>query len=302
MKILIAGGAGFVGTNLSRRCLDEGHEVTVLDTADRLKRFPHADATIVAGDVITVAPPGPWDCVVNLASPASVETSLEDPLRTLRVNIHGTDKMCQLAHSVGARFVFSSTSEIYGDPLVHPQSEDYFGNVNPTGVRSPYNEGKRAAEAVTAAWQRQHGLDAGIVRFFNGYGPGLDDGRVMSRFVRAALERRPLPIYGQGSNTRSFCYIDDLVDGAYRLMTRPGLLGPYNIGRPAEVTIAELASIVHAVVADTGIEYLPATVEDVHQRCPDISRAREDLGYEPKVRLEDGISRLAAWMADRAAA
>jgi dTDP-glucose 4,6-dehydratase len=235
---------------------------------------------------------GPVDAVMHLASAASPPAYLARPLETLAVGSDGTRHCLELAARHGARFIMASTSEVYGDPDEHPQSEGYWGRVNPIGPRSVYDEAKRFAEALTMAWARSRGADVGIARIFNTYGPRLrpGDGRVVSNFIAQALAGRPLTVYGEGSQTRSFCYVSDQVQGQLRLLDS-GLTGPFNIGNPGEVTMLEMAKLVLELTgASSPIVFEPLPIDDPRRRCPDISRARQQLGWEPTVGLREGLS------------
>ena len=299
-RVLITGGAGFLGSHLCERFLGEGHEVFCMDNlitgalrnvehlvGDARFHFLHQDVT----EFIHV--PGPLDYVLHFASPASPIDYLELPIQTLKVGSLGTHKALGLAHAKGARFLLASTSEVYGDPLVHPQKETYWGNVNPVGPRGVYDEAKRFAEAMTMAYQRFHGVETRIVRIFNTYGPRmrLDDGRALPAFMGQALRGEPLTVFGDGSQTRSFCYVDDLVEGIYRLLHSDEKL-PVNIGNPREMTILEFAKAVLQITgAKSEIQYKPLPEDDPKIRQPDITRARKILGWEPKVPLEVGLQR-----------
>ena len=300
MRVLITGAAGFLGSHLADRFLRDGHEVIGLDNFvtgspeniahltgdDRFKFIRHniSDYTYVAGDI---------QGVLHFASPASPIDYLELPIQTLKVGSLGTINALGIAKAKGARFFLASTSEVYGDPLVHPQTEAYWGNVNPIGPRGVYDEAKRFAEAVTMAYHRYHAIDTRIVRIFNTYGPRMrpHDGRVVSNFIVQALNGEPLTVYGDGSQTRSFCYVDDEIDGIYQLFQR-GDSGPTNIGNPDEYTVKELAEIVIELTGSSSkIAYQPLPTDDPKVRKPDISRAKRMLGWEPKVPVREGIER-----------
>jgi dTDP-glucose 4,6-dehydratase len=309
-RVLVSGGAGFLGSHLCERLLARGDEVVCVDNlvtgqranvahlrADRRFSFVEHDVT----QPFDVSHPfdvtGRPDAVLHFASPASPKDYLALPLETLLVGSEGTRRMLELARLSEARFLLASTSEVYGDPMVHPQTEAYWGNVNSIGPRSVYDEAKRFAEAVTMAYHRTHGVDTAIVRIFNTYGERMrpHDGRVVSSFVVQALEGRPLTVYGDGTQTRSFCYVDDEVTGILALLDSDEH-APVNIGNPEEFTVAELAQVVLDVVGSSSqVVYEPLPVDDPTQRCPDISRARELLGWEPRVALREGIERTAAW-------
>jgi dTDP-glucose 4,6-dehydratase len=308
VRVLITGAAGFLGSHLVDRFLAAGHEVVGLDNfitghADNIahltgnERFSFVRHNI--SDFTYVA--GPLDGVLHFASPASPVDYLRYPIQTLKVGALGTHNALGLAKAKGARFLLASTSEVYGDPLVHPQPEAYWGNVNPVGPRGVYDEAKRFGEAITMAYHRTHGLDTRIVRIFNTYGPRMRpyDGRVVSNFIAQALADRPLTIYGDGSQTRSFCYVEDEVEGIYRLFTG-GDPDPMNIGNPAEFTVRQLAEIVlEATDSRSPIEYLPLPVDDPRVRQPDISRARAVIGWEPRVAVREGVARTVAWFRAR---
>ncbi len=300
MRIVVSGAAGFIGSHLCDRLLAEGHTVVALDnllTGSRgnlghLEREPHfrsVEQDITRPFVIE----GPVDCVANLASPASPKDYLKHPIETLEVGSIGTRNMLQLALEKGARFLLSSTSECYGDPLVHPQVETYWGNVNPVGLRSCYDESKRFAEALTMAFHRKHGLRTNIARIFNTYGPRmkLDDGRVVPAFLDHALRGEPITVFGSGAQTRSFCYVSDLVDGLCRLMLSDERY-PVNLGNPCEMTILEFAGyILRLTGSQSKIVFVPLPEDDPQQRKPDIGKARQILGWEPVVTLEEGLRR-----------
>ena len=298
MRIVITGGAGFLGSHLADRCLAEGHEVVAVDNlvTGNLDNLAHIDSPNFSfldqniSDGIHVD--GDIDFILQFASPASPVDYLELPIQTLKVGALGTHNALGLARAKSAGLLMASTSEVYGDPLVHPQKEDYWGNVNPVGFRGCYDEAKRYSEAIVMAYHRQHQVDTKIVRIFNTYGPRmrLRDGRIVPNFMRQALSGEPLTVYGDGSQTRSFCYVTDLVDGIYRLMLSNEHM-PTNVGNPTEFTVLEFA---HQVLKLTGskseiiFEDLPQ--DDPKQRKPDISKAREILGWEPKVELEEGLA------------
>ncbi len=303
-RIVVTGAAGFLGSHLCDRLLGRGDEVVGIDdlSTGQLDNLDAARSTgaftFVRQDVCEpLDVEGHFDAVVHLASPASPPEYLRLPIETLRVGSRGTEMAIALAARSDARFVVYSTSEVYGEPLVHPQDESYWGNVNPIGPRSVYDEAKRFMEALTAAHARTHGLRAGIARIFNTYGPRLrpSDGRVVSNFVVQALAGEPLTIYGDGSQTRSFCYVDDLVSGLVSLVDAD-VLGPVNLGNPAEVTVAELAQqIVELTDSKSTIELRPLPADDPTRRRPDITRARELLGWAPAVELAEGLRRTVEW-------
>ena len=302
MRVLIAGGSGFLGSHLSDLFLAEGHSVIAVDnfltgsrdnTAHLLgdQRFQLITQDIT--EPFTVAED--LDAILNFASAASPIDYLKYPIETLRVGSIGTENLLKLAKVKGARFLMASTSEIYGDPLVHPQTEDYAGNVLTTGPRAVYDEAKRYAETITMAYQRTHGVDTRLVRIFNTYGERmrLDDGRVVPNFVGQAIRHEPLTVYGDGQQTRSFCYVSDLIDGIYRLLLS-NTHEPVNIGNPREMTILEFANVVNTFTDNpAGIVFRPAEriSGDPQTRRPDISRARALLGWEPKVTLVEGMER-----------
>jgi dTDP-glucose 4,6-dehydratase len=300
MRVLITGGAGFIGSHLCDRFLAEGHAVVAMDsllTGDirNIKHlFGRDDFEFIKHDVTNyIHVPSPIDAVLHFASPASPLDYLEYPIQTLKVGALGTHNTLGLALAKGARYLLASTSEVYGDPLVHPQPETYVGNVDPVGPRSVYDEAKRFAEAMTMAYQRTHGLRTSIVRIFNTYGPRmrLDDGRVVPNFIKQALLGEPLTVYGDGKQTRSFQYIDDLVDGVYRLL-ESGHVEPINIGNPdEELTILQFAETVNKVSGNSaGIVYNDSRIPgDPQNRRPDITRARSVLAWEPQVGLEEGL-------------
>ncbi len=308
MRVLVTGGAGFLGSHLCDRLLAEGHEVIAMDnlltgTTDNITHLAgHPRFTFIHHDVTHyIYVKGHLDAVLHFASPASPVDYLELPIQTLKVGSLGTHNALGLALAKGARFLLASTSEVYGDPLVHPQDEDYWGNVNPIGPRGVYDEAKRFAEAMTMAYHRAHGVDTRIVRIFNTYGPRMriNDGRVVPNFIRQALRGEPLTVYGDGKQTRSFCYVDDLIEGIYRLLMSDQV-EPVNIGNPAEMTILEFAERINALTGNpAGIVFKPLPVDDPQQRQPDITRARKLLGWEPKVELEQGLRPTIAYFAER---
>jgi dTDP-glucose 4,6-dehydratase len=297
MRILVTGGAGFVGSHLCERLLADGHTVLCVDNllTGRLENLRSFESdprfSFELRDICTPFDPGPIDFIYEFASPASPKDYLRWGLETLDVGSTGTRNCLELAHKYGAGLLLASTSECYGDPNVHPQTEDYWGHVNPIGPRSVYDEAKRFSEALTMAYHRYRGVDTRIVRIFNTYGPRLqfDDGRVISNFMRSALLGEPITIYGDGSQTRSFCYVSDEVDGIIRLAAS-GEHMPTNIGNPGEFTILECAQVVLEVTGSASklvFESLPC--DDPKQRCPDISKAKALLGWEPKIDLRTGL-------------
>ncbi len=309
MKVLIAGGAGFLGSNLCKRLLDEGHEVFCLDNLitgreENIKdlkdnprfKFEKIDVTDVENlkDIS-------FDRIYHLASPASPNKHTEKsylalPFETMKVNSLGTWVLAQFAANQGAKFLFASTSETYGDPLEHPQTEEYRGNVSTTGVRSVYDESKRFGETVVSAFIRYKKLDGRIIRIFNTYGPRMDrDGRVVIEFVMSALENKPLPVFGDGKQTRSFCFVDDLIDGMIKAMESENTKGEvFNLGNPDEFTVLELAEKVLKITgSDSKIDFADALPEDdPKRRKPDISKAKRVLNWEPKVKLDEGLEKL----------
>jgi len=296
MRVLVTGGAGFLGSWLCELLVRRGYEVTCLDnlSSGRLRNVKHLEGKIevVEGDVVDPPPLGRAEIIFHLASRASPVDFREHALEILAANSIGTLRMLQLAERWGARFVFASSSEVYGNPLQHPQREDYWGNVNPIGLRSCYDEGKRFGEALCMAYHRKKGVDVRIARIFNTYGPRMrkDDGRVISNFVVQALEGKPLTVYGDGTQTRSFCYVRDLVEGLLRLGEADVSGEVFNLGNPQETTILELAQIVKRLTGtNSEILFLPKPPDDPQRRKPDISKARKLLGWEPKTSLEEGL-------------
>ena len=321
MRIVITGGAGFLGSHLSRRLIGLGHKVVCIDNlitgsmdnvADLMGHEDFAFVKYNVCDYLHVA--GPLDAVMHFASPASPQDYLELPIATLKVGALGTHKALGLAKAKNARFLLASTSEVYGDPLVSPQPEEYWGNVNPISPRGVYDEAKRFAEAMTMAYHRYHGVDTRIVRIFNTYGPAMrpKDGRVVSNFIVQALTGEALTVYGSGGQTRSFCYVDDLVEGIIRLLlltsdrthqertdrafiyqgSVSSIHDPTNIGNPEELSVLEIARKVQALVGtDTPIEFKPLPADDPKVRRPDITRAKKLLEWEPKVGLDEGLRR-----------
>jgi dTDP-glucose 4,6-dehydratase len=308
MRVVVTGGAGFIGSHLAEFLLARGCTVTCIDnllTGNRdnvaaLLRAPgftfvHQDVT----EYLTVD--GPVDYVLHFASPASPQDYLEMPIQTLKVGALGTHKALGLAMAKDAKFLLASTSEVYGDPLVHPQREDYWGNVNPIGPRGVYDEAKRFAEALTMAYHRYHGVDTRIVRIFNTFGERmrLNDGRAIPAFMTQALTGQPLTVYGDGSQTRSFQYVSDLVDGIWRLM-HSSVNDPVNIGNPQEMTLLELARRILALSGSSSeIVFRPLPVDDPKVRQPDISRARALLGWEPRVDVVEGLTQTLKWFRAR---
>ncbi len=300
-RILVTGGAGFIGSHLCERLLGLGHEVTAVDNlftghrgnlqhlleSDRFEFIRHDTVQPLLVDV---------DLIYNLACPASPVHYQHNPVKTIQTNVVGTYNMLELARQVRARILQASTSEVYGDPHVHPQQESYWGNVNPVGPRSCYDEGKRCAETLLTDYHLQNNVQIRIARIFNTYGPRMafNDGRVVSNFMIQAIKGEPLSVYGDGSQTRSFCYVDDLVNGLIALMQYegPDCASPFNLGNPQESTILELAeAVIRVSGSESKIVRHPLPQDDPKQRCPDISRARETLGWEPKTGLMEGLSR-----------
>lgn len=299
-RTLVTGGSGFIGSHLCQRLLDMGHDVLAADnfySSDRHnvhELLPNPRFELMRHDV-TFPLYVEVDEIYHLACPASPVYYQRDPVQTTKTCVHGSINILGLAKRLGARILLTSTSEVYGDPAVHPQSESYWGNVNPIGIRSCYDEGKRAAETLFFDYHRQHGLPIKVARIFNTYGPRMqpDDGRVVSNFIVQALKGEPLTVFGDGSQTRSFCYIDDMVDGLISLMNSPReVTGPVNLGNPGEFTMIELAKQVMALTdSDCELQHLPLPADDPVRRKPDISRARDVLGWEPAVPLSDGLAR-----------
>ena len=304
VRSLVTGGAGFIGSHLCERLLNDGHEVLCVDNfystskANIEHLLEHPRFELMRHDV-TFPLFVEVDEIYHLACPASPIHYQRDPVQTTKTSVHGSINMLGLAKRTKARILLSSTSEVYGDPSVHPQTEDYWGNVNPIGPRSCYDEGKRCAETLFFDYRRQHDLDTKVVRIFNTYGPRMqpDDGRVVSNFIMQALAGEPLTVYGSGEQTRSFCYVDDTVDGLIRMMNTPhDVTGPVNIGNPHEITVSELAEHIQALVDNTRtVQYMPLPTDDPQQRRPDITRARESLGWEPSMPLADGMARTVDW-------
>jgi len=304
MRALVTGAAGFLGSHLCDRLLAQGATVVGMDNfitgnatnVAHLER--HQRWQFIRHDVSAyIDIDGPLDAIFHFASPASPVDYLELPIQTLKVGSLGTHKALGLARAKGARFLLASTSEVYGDPLVHPQPESYWGNVNPVGPRGVYDEAKRFAEALTMAYHRYHKVDTRIARIFNTYGPRMrpNDGRVVSNFIVQALRGEPLTVYGDGSQTRSFCYVDDLIEGIVRLYER-GNAEPTNVGNPHEFTVHQLAERVLALTGSkSAIERRPLPTDDPRVRQPDITRARDTLGWEPAVTLQDGLQRTLAY-------
>ena len=297
--VLVAGGAGFIGTNLIRKVLNQNCEVIIADNfstgrTNNLIEFPQKDLKVIRHDInfplhVEV------DSVINLASPASPVAYQTDPVQTIKTNVFGSLNLLDLAKRLGVPILQASTSEVYGDPEVSPQKEEYWGNVNPIGIRSCYDEGKRAAETAFFDYKRQHGLKIGVARIFNTYGPymSVGDGRVVSNFIVQALSGQPLTIYGDGTQTRSFCYVEDTVDGLLKLWEKQGeFSGPVNIGNPNEITIMQLAeTIANLTGVKVKLEHKELPEDDPVRRKPDITLAKKELNWEPKVSLEAGLKK-----------
>jgi len=303
MRILVTGGAGFIGSHLCQFLLDKGAEVLCLDNlstgaSENIDRLRSDRFTFIKLDVtnyIYVA--GPVDYVLHFASPASPVDYAQLPIPTLKVGALGTHKALGLAKAKRSRFLLASTSEVYGDPLVHPQREDYWGNVNPVGPRGVYDEAKRFAEAITMAYHRYHGLDTRIVRIFNTFGPRMrrNDGRAIPNFIGQALRGEPITVYGDGSQTRSFQYVSDLVEGIWRLM-ESSVHDPVNLGNPHEMTLLELAKrVIRLAGSPSSIVFQPLPIDDPKIRQPDITRARTLLGWEPRVDVDEGLRQTIEW-------
>lgn len=299
-RILVTGGAGFLGSHLCERLLARGDDVICLDnfytgTKDNVLHLMDNPRFELMRHDVTFPLYIEVDEIFNLACPASPIHYQHDPVQTTKTSVHGAINMLGLAKRLGAKILQASTSEVYGDPSVHPQTEDYWGNVNPIGPRACYDEGKRCAETLFFDYHRQHALPVKVVRIFNTFGPRMhpNDGRVVSNFIVAALENRPISIYGDGGQTRSFCYVDDLIEAMLRMMDGPAdLIGPLNIGNPQETAIGSLAETIKAMTGSSStISYVPLPTDDPMQRCPDISRARTHLKWQPEVDLETGLAR-----------
>jgi dTDP-glucose 4,6-dehydratase len=309
VRVLITGGAGFIGSHLCERFLAEGDEVICMDnfitgSPDNIAHlFTNKRFSFIPQDVTNyIYVKGPLDAILHFASPASPIDYLELPIQTLKVGSLGTHKALGLAKEKGARFLLASTSEVYGDPLVHPQKEDYWGNVNPIGPRGVYDEAKRFAEAMTMAYHRAHNVETRLVRIFNTYGPRmrLRDGRVVPNFIAQALRGEDVTVYGDGSQTRSFCYVSDLVEGLVRLL-RSDYTGPVNLGNPRELTVLEFARVIIQLTGSKSrITFKPLPVDDPKQRQPDITLARRVLNnWEPRVSLEAGLRETIAYFQDK---
>jgi UDP-glucuronate decarboxylase len=298
-RILVTGGAGFLGSHLCDRLVKEGSDVVCLDNyfTGRKKNIEHLiglkNFELVRHDV-TIPMFLEVDQIYNLACPASPVHYQYNPVKTLKTSVLGAINMLGLAKRVKARVLQASTSEVYGDPNVHPQREDYWGHVNPIGLRSCYDEGKRVAETLFFDYHRQNKVDIRVMRIFNTYGPRMhpNDGRVVSNFIVQALRGEKLTLYGKGDQTRSFCYVDDLIDGMVRLMEQDDIIGPVNIGNPGEFTIKELAEqVIKLTGSKSGIVYKPLPSDDPRQRCPDITLAKKKLNWQPKIKLAEGLKK-----------
>ena len=305
MRVLVTGGAGFIGSHLCHRLLGEGHEILCVDNliTGTLENVAHLQEkprfTFIQHDISQpFKPDGSLNAVLHFASPASPVDYLKYPIQTLKVGSLGTLNALGIAKANGAKFLLASTSEIYGDPQVHPQPERYWGNVNCVGPRGVYDESKRFAEALTMAYHREHGIDTRIARIFNTYGPSmrLDDGRAIPTFISQALRGEPLSVFGDGHQTRSFCYIDDLIEGILRLMHSEHH-EPVNLGNPEELTILKLAETTLKLLNGTmnRIEFRPLPVDDPKQRRPDLTQAKALLGWEPRIPFEEGLPKTIAW-------
>lgn len=307
MRNLVTGGAGFIGSHLCQRLLDDGHEVICLDnffTGSKQnishlldnRRFELIRHDIIEPILLEV------DRIYNLACPASPVHYQYNPVKTVKTSVMGTINMLGMAKRVRARILQASTSEVYGDPQVHPQTEEYWGNVNPIGIRSCYDEGKRVAETLMMDYHRQNGVDVRIVRIFNTYGPRMaeNDGRVVSNFILQALRGEDITVYGDGSQTRSFCYVDDLVNGLVAMMNRDNFIGPVNLGNPAETSILEFAErIISLTGSRSRIAFKPLPADDPKQRQPDITLAGEKLGWKPRVAVQEGLQKTIDYFAGR---
>lgn len=307
MRILVTGGAGFLGSHLCDYLIEKDHEVICIDNliTGNIENIGHLSGNekfhFIKHDVTEyIFISGHLDAVLHFASPASPVDYLEYPIQTLKVGSLGTHKALGLAREKGARFLLASTSEVYGDPMVHPQPEDYWGNVNPCGPRGVYDEAKRFAEAMTMAYHRFHGIETRIVRIFNTYGPRmrLNDGRVVPNFISQALSGKPLTVYGDGSQTRSFCYYTDMIEGIHRLL-KSDVDTPVNLGNPTEYKILEFAkNIIEATGSTSGIIHKKLPQDDPKVRCPDITKARELFGWEPKVSLDEGLKKTISFFSE----
>ena len=306
-RIIVTGGAGFLGSHLCERLLKEGHEVICVDNffTGQKRNVVHLLANpyfeFIRHDIcfpLYIEA----DEIYNLACPASPIHYQRDPVQTTKVNVHGAINMLGLAKRIGAKIFQASTSEVYGDPTVHPQNEEYWGNVNPIGPRSCYDEGKRCAETLFMDYHNQYGMNIKIARIFNTYGPRMHphDGRVVSNFIMQALKGEPITIYGRGNQTRSFCYCDDLIDGFVKLMnSADDFTGPVNMGNPNEFTIKQLAeTVIELTNSSSEINYLPLPQDDPKQRCPDITKAKTNLDWRPNIQLKEGLTRTISYFSD----
>ena len=305
MKVLVTGGAGFIGSHLCERLSEQGHQILCLDNLITGRKeniaplLSKSNFEFVLHDISKpYEPKSDIHCVLHFASPASPPDYLKFPIQTMKVGSLGTLNALGIAKAKKAKFLLASTSEVYGDPQVHPQAESYWGHVNPIGPRGVYDEAKRFAEALTMAYHKQHGVDVRIVRIFNTYGPRmrLEDGRAIPNFIAQALKNNPMTIYGNGSQTRSFCYVDDLVEGLIRLL-EVDFHEPVNLGNPREFTILELAKIILKLVPESksAIEFKPLPVDDPKQRRPDITRAQKLIDWKPAVDLNEGLAATVRW-------
>ncbi len=310
MRVLITGGAGFLGSHLCERFLKEGAEVIALDNF--ITGSPENIAQIMENPKFHfikynvtnfIYIPGDIDIILHFASPASPKDYLRHPIHTMKVDSIGTLNTLGLAKEKGARYVLASTSEVYGDPLVHPQPETYWGNVNPIGPRSVYDEAKRFAEALAMAYHREHKIDVRIVRIFNTYGERmrLDDGRVIPSFIKNALLDKPLEIYGDGKQTRSYCYVADMIEAIFKIATQKGIDGEvFNVGNPEEYSVLETAQIIKEIIGSKSqIVFLPPLEDDPKRRKPDISKIKKMLGWEPKTSFREGLERTIKWFAEK---
>jgi len=307
MKIIVTGGAGFIGSHLVDRLIEAEHTVVCIDNlytgrkSNNIQWIEHPNFQLIEHDIVNPIETDNIDQIFHLACPASPVHYQFDPIKTAKTNFLGTLNMLELAKKSKARILLASTSEVYGDPLIHPQTEEYWGNVNCTGIRSCYDEGKRIAETLTFDYHRQFGVEVRVARIFNTHGTRMleNDGRVVSNFIVQALKGIPLTIYGDGSQTRSFCYVSDLVEGLIRLMNGD-YIGPVNLGNPGEYTILQLAQTIQRLIDPTAeVVFKPLPLDDPQRRQPDISQAKIHLGWEPKVELEEGLSKTIAYFRDQ---
>jgi len=307
MKIIVTGGAGFIGSHLVDRLIEAEHTVVCIDNlytgrkSNNIQWIEHPNFQLIEHDIVNPIETDNIDQIFHLACPASPVHYQFDPIKTAKTNFLGTLNMLELAKKSKARILLASTSEVYGDPLIHPQTEEYWGNVNCTGIRSCYDEGKRIAETLTFDYHRQFGVEVRVARIFNTHGTRMleNDGRVVSNFIVQALKGIPLTIYGDGSQTRSFCYVSDLVEGLIRLMNGD-YIGPVNLGNPGEYTILQLAQTIQRLIDPTAeVVFKPLPLDDPQRRQPDISQAKIHLDWEPKVELEEGLSKTIAYFRDQ---